>query len=287
MSCEEWAAEFNNTIILAWAISLGIRSALDSNLFLMARVIPLKSSRVIIKFSSLYSGREVCNRTELTWVENRVFINDDNLVSRHSQDNYSEKLTQYFHFWDLALCRVKSDPCSRDLAVSVHKELTVTLLEILDGGRWKKFQSRKHSFINFHKHGKDDELLLFSNILQKCYWWVKSVEYLLHNISSKLDSISLTHTGPWRLSSDSLLTTLARAEINMKRSIRVIRECQWLLYGDTQCTEIRLSVKIVSWLSNNLLEIRTVIWCGSTDSRNKNWLDLSGCQNEGDIAGNE
>ena len=69
----------------------------------MSRVIPLNSSRIIIKFSLLTP----CNRTELTWVENRVFINDDNLVSRHSQDNYNEKLTQqYFHIWDLDSCVV-------------------------------------------------------------------------------------------------------------------------------------------------------------------------------------
>ena len=206
---------------------------------------------------------------------------------------------QYFHFWDLVLCRVKSDPSSRDLAVWAHKELTVTLSEILERGRWKNencFVSRKHSPVKFHSHGKDDELLLlFSNIWQKCCWWVKSVEYLLHNISSKLDSISSPLGGPWRLSSDLLLTTLARAAIIFRgmgqssesspESVRVSVTPLWW----HRCTQIRPSEKIVSWLSNNLLEIRTltVIWGGSTDSRNKNWLDLSGCQNEKDIPGNE
>ena len=52
---EQWGVSggVNNAIILASAISLGIRTALDSNLFLMSLVIPLNSSRVIIKFSLL------------------------------------------------------------------------------------------------------------------------------------------------------------------------------------------------------------------------------------------
>ena len=72
------------------------------------------------------------------------------------------------------MCRVKSDPSSRDLAVWAHKELTVTLSEILEGGRWKN----ENCFINLgsilhssHDKDKDDELLLlllFSNIWQKC-----------------------------------------------------------------------------------------------------------------------
>ena len=139
-------------------------------------------------------------------------------------------------------------------------------------------------------HIEDDELLLFSNILSKFCWWVKSVEYLLHNISSKLDSIS-----SWlcvrRLSSDLLLTTLARGAIIFRGTrhhgqshLQSVTPLWWHPVHSG-----RWAVKIVSWLSNNLLKIRTV-WCdelGSTDSDNKNWLDLSGCQNERDIAGNE
>ena len=81
-------------------------------------------------------------------MENRVFINDDNLVSRHSQDNYNEKLTQQYFLRSRLLCRVKSDPSSRDLAVSLHKGLTVTLSESWSQGEEK---SLSECFI-FRKH---------------------------------------------------------------------------------------------------------------------------------------
>ena len=73
-------------------------------------------------------------------------------MSRHSQDKYNEKLTQqYFHFWDLDLCRVKSDPWSRDLAVSLHKELTVPHSESWSQGDEESLSVhvlfRKHSTI--------------------------------------------------------------------------------------------------------------------------------------------